>query len=272
MSDKETQLQLDANALVQLGKNQVQVITATEANGLKKAFAVLPQGHTAADLGKFLPPDEEATPVFATPEAFAGYVNRFKRPETAVFNSLKAGTITAIFDYHSVGKGGACDHTATYSPELSTEFKKWKAIIDGGFIGQQAFAEFLQEFGHTVTTPTEAEIIDIVESVQATLNAEAKSVTRAKDGSGGFGYQVKVTLKSGQSGELDIPDFLVVSMPIYTGGQSVDVRLKVQVRVTDGGIKFRFLAPKLEDLIREFNARAVEVVAESIDMTIYAQP
>lgn len=273
MSDKETtQLHLATDTLVGLGKQTVQIITKTDENGLDRPFAVVPQGHTINALDKFLPPLEEAAQTFAKPEAFISYVERFKRPETVVFNSLKSGVISAIFDYHANGKGGAQKHTARYSPERSTEFTAWKRIIDGGFINQTAFAEFLDEYGHTVTTPSEAEIKDIVENINATMDAEAKSVQRTRDGSGGFSYQVKMTLKGGSSGELDLPTEIVLSLPIYTGGQSVDIRLKVQIRVGGEGIRFRFIAPKLEDLIREYNAKAVETVAQMIGTTIYAQP
>lgn len=272
MSEKENTLQLNADTLVHLGKQSVQIITIDDKNGLKKPFAVVPQGHGLHGLDNFLPPEEVADKTFATPEAFAAYVARFKRPETIVFNSLKSGVISAIFDYHTTGKGGAQKHAAKYSPERSTEFNAWKRIIDGGFIGQREFAEFLDEYGHTVTTPSEGEIKDIIENINATIDAEAKSVTRTRDGSGGFSHQVKMTLKGGASGELDLPAEIVLSLPIYTGGQSVDIRLKVQIRVSGDGIKFRFIAPKLEDLIRDYNARAVETVGGMIESTIYAQP
>ncbi len=272
MSDKETQLNIDANTLVDLGKKSVRVITTEDAPTIARPFAVVPEGHEVRDLAAFLPAVEKAEKTFATAEAFAAYVNRFKREATIVFNSLKQGTINAIFDYHTTGTGGDCHHSATYRPDLSPEFIAWKKIIDGGFIAQLAFAEFLDQWGHTVSTPTEAEIKDVVESVQATLNAEAKSVSRTKDGSGGFSHQVKVTLKSGQSGELDIPDQIVIAVPIYAGGSLISIALKLQVRVGGDGVKFRFIAPKLEDMIRWTNEQAVKTVEGLIGATIYAQP
>jgi Uncharacterized conserved protein (DUF2303). len=132
------------------------------------SVAVLPEGKKLVDLKTFLdkwrdrPERIQQAVTFGTSDAFIAYVNRFKTPSTTVFVNADPDkpAMMAAIDYHGEAEADGpattpsfVTHKALHAFPLSDEIKAWMEAMKGGFMGQEAFAYFLQNRERDIENP-----------------------------------------------------------------------------------------------------------------------
>lgn len=132
---------------------------------------ILPNGKSVKSLKAILDeyrphPDRIRTAaVVTTLASFVDYVNRFRRPETALFaeDAPDAPKLLGLIDFHGQGQAALPSyntHAVTYSFPLSDALKAWVAATErcldprkGGLFTQEEFAYFLQDHNRDIENP-----------------------------------------------------------------------------------------------------------------------
>ena len=180
-----------------------------------------------------------------TVEAFNRYVSEFKGGNrTMVFAKVgnDGGTITAIFDFHGTsGEAGWCQHRAVFTPAISEEWKRWTGV-NKKKLGQAEFALFLEDNLSTVSEPSGADLLQIINTIEVDGKVEFRSAQRLQDGSVRFLYQNEQKAKSG---ELEVPAEFTLRMPIFEGEPAFQIQARLRYRLAAGefGLWFELINP-----------------------------
>jgi len=100
----------------------------------------------------------KTTAELTTAESFIDYMNRFKKPESAVFagGTVKSPEMLGMVDYHGVGPNADpsfCEHIAKYTFPLSDPMTAWINATREGLKDQATFAVFLQDRQYDIENP-----------------------------------------------------------------------------------------------------------------------
>lgn len=227
-----------------------------------KPYCYVPDGHKIHSLEDTLsnPVRKRGTATFEELDQFNQYVDQNRCEGTSIYCSTNPLSFTAIFNGHSTTKPGWGDFRATCNLFYSKEFKAWNSLFRGETLTQTGFADFLDQWPHTIETAA-ASIIEIVENLHAKVDVAFESkITR--DGTGTIRAAYEETTTVGTRGSLALPSTLNVVCDVYNG-MKMPVRLAVRVipKVKDRKISFGFrVGPELDQFIEQVNRRLIEFV------------
>jgi hypothetical protein len=157
----------EARAVADIVKENFRPIVSIfdEPKADKGAVLFVPRGLEAKSVKPFLdeylqkPRRREGTAKLTELASFNAHVNRFKSSASAIFaNNACQPQLIGVLDYHEEGATGDpafCKHRAVYDFPLSDEWTAWTEK-DSEQLGQQAFAEFIEDRLADVLDPAEA--------------------------------------------------------------------------------------------------------------------
>ncbi|PDQ34976.1 MAG: hypothetical protein B5766_08275 [Candidatus Lumbricidophila eiseniae] len=158
-------------------------------------------GIEAIDTEKFLshPCCAKGTVTVANAASFVAYVNRHVLPGTEVYAHTSTSKVVAIINGHggSGSKAGWSDHRLELILEHTKPWLEWHTI-DGIWLKQIEFAEFIEARTLDVIEPGHARLIEIATTFEAKKNADFTSAVRLDSGAVQFGYNEIVAAKVGQ--------------------------------------------------------------------------
>lgn len=213
-----------------------------------------------------------------TPLGFVEYVKRYRSGDTAIFIRRKDGDITAVFDYHSKGgsvAGGPVsaaksgEHRAVFTAEHTPEWDRWIGA-NGVSMNQEAFAEFIEDNIGDIAEPDGAQLLELVENFKIKKDVNFTSHIKRSNGATKITYQEDVTGTAGGgalTGEIAIPEKIVLGIAIYEGGQKFRVEARFRYRLNGGKLALSFTILRLDDVLRS----AFEEVVQGVQ-NILGQP
>lgn len=234
------------------------------ASGLEAALAVVPAGKSLVDLKPYFdarrtaPERLRGIATLQTLQSFIAHVNRSKDGDTALFadRNRTAPSITAVYDYHEESEAGPSprwlDHRGRYAFPISEEWKAWSAV-DGRWLDQRAFAEFLQDritdFVLPATVADETRILQLQEQLQGIFGGPSAIASLARGLSLTVAAEVHEAL-SLETGEITVkfvethrdatgapiktPNLFALAIPVFDGGEPYLVPLRLRYNATKG--------------------------------------
>lgn len=233
------------------------------------------------NLERLLPfPDRQrGTATLYDPTDFAEYVSRLRTPGTTVWADEHPGRITAVFNDHLETHGspmpaGWRDHTAVLNLQADPD---WLAFlhIDGEYLTQAKFAEFLSNYDTAFVQPDGARMLEVATSFKAHRKAEFSQAINLDNGDLQLTYSEETTPKTTRSGQIEVPRDLVVQLTPYLGYplQPIAARLRWQLEGSSlyMGIKLRRPDLVKRDAFADIRTNIAEQLA-AVDDTDYATP
>ena len=216
-----------------------------------RQLVVVPNGYDLAQIKPIDPtlPENIQQSVKVHDEAsFLKYLELFKTPVTQIFAApgfLANGSpyFGAAIDYHGPDKPMRNQHSLTYRPRYSDQWKLW---MNTSAMNQEAFAEFIEENRQDVVEPKAAALLDLARNFKATRKVQYDKAFIEKDGN------VKLTYsdETEAQGEVSVPDQITIGIPVYFGGQPYSINLWVRYRVGNSNVSFN-LKPDRADLTEQ---------------------
>ena len=184
-------------------------------------------------------------------DAFTGYVNRFKDPNSTIFitptlTSLANGAVlaTAVLDYHESSaqpaEGGALpheprwgQHTASLAARPSLPYAKLLAL-DGKFMDQPQFAQALEDIARFASSHSQADLVETARTISLTSKGDFKSFEDELSGSVDFKFDVRVGATAGTAErKLTVPSTIDFTIPLIDGLDPVVITTKFKYRVPE---------------------------------------
>lgn len=191
---------------------------------------------------------------FETPKSFADYVQEFTiHGATRIFASLDARRIVGKLDYHEPKDGEPadpswCDHDAIYQTQFDDAFEAWMGL-HGKLIGQQEFAEFLEDHAQDAVIPDPADLMELAENFQALRNVVFESKVGLTGQSRQFTYREDDTIR----GTTNFPKLIKFRTPVFYGCEAVEWVARFYYAIRDGKLFFKVTIHRLQELLdREF--------------------
>lgn len=222
-----------------------QIVQGTD----REPYCIVPEGYRfqplpRADIPPLLDHIREDVELHDA-ESFVAYVKAFRTATTKIFATaakladVRPGNsggaeFTALLDYHEGGKerkAARVGHTATYPVPMSLEFATWLAI-NGKAMAQMDFVSFVEANAPDIVTPDSATLQEIGLKFESTTTATFQSkVDRA---TGGRTLMYKEDVDAGGVGQIKVPEWMELRMPVFEGGAPYPMHARLEWRPTNG--------------------------------------
>lgn len=236
-------------------------------------FVLVPAGYTAAPLESHL-----KAPILTrqhvsviNPDSFVDYADRFKSPNTVLFSPDfeydKPVTMVAAIDYHGPSAPSHVKHTVTLVNPLSEQWKRWTGI-DDEWLTQAQLARFLEENVFDITSPGQADMVEIVRELEATKSGLFRSGVRLSNGSTQLTWneEVQATTKNGM---MEVPEKIKIVVPVFKGDKSYEFDLWFRYRINDGKLALSVQFNRAEFLFEQIAEGLVKSIQTRVDRPLY---
>jgi len=140
--------------------------------------------------------------------------------------------IRAILDDHPAGGDPAWgDHNAWLKVRRTESWRAWLKF-NNAKMGQETFAEFIEDHFRDIVTPTAAKMLEIASDMRINRDVKFASSKRLSDGRTQFEYIENQTSKAGN---LEIPEKIVLALPLFEGMEKAKVEARFRFRLQPGG-------------------------------------
>ncbi|WP_257138461.1 YfdQ family protein [Streptomyces sp. rh34] len=200
--------------------------------------------------------------------SFHAYFEKHADIDTEVYADSDRLTITAVLDAHQADAPRFGGHVLRLSLRETEAWKQW-ATLDGRLLGQEQFAEFLEDHLPELLEPSAAEMLEIAQSIQGATKAEFQSSTRLSSGQRQFQFVETTTAKAGQKGQLTIPETFTIGLVPFDGSEGYKLTARFRYRVgRDGELTLGYKLERPGDIRAKAFQDVVTAIGEHIDQPV----
>lgn len=234
-------------------------------------LAVVPANYTLQPLPGHVPPKPEhiaITQRFDTPASLVAYLDRFAALDELLISDVNARSILATLDYHGHHDGAdmpdRCLHRAQWKMVFDESFRPWFEVHDKPMT-HEAFVAFLDTHGECIVSPTNAELLKLVEQIEiisasskvslvgqrgerAALKVMDEQQVQAKDASGTVFQPIRE---------------FSIQTAVQQDGKAQTVQVNVNYTTKAGVLGIRLMIHELPKLLRNEFRLSEAVVAAS---------
>lgn len=234
----------------------------------------LPKGQTlqTIDMEQLLdaPRRTKAAATLSDPTSFLEYVGRHATERTAAwceFNpqsfSLK---FSAVIDEHHYSAPGWRNHTASFTPDMSAEWKAWKGK-NGQAMGQVEFAEWIENHADDITTaeglPTSMQMLQMATEFVARQDTVLKSAVRLQ--SGGVNLTYIADPDSGTTESMKLFERFGIGIPVFHGGAAWQITCRLKYRIQQGKVIFFYELVRPDTVHKAASQDLIKQVNDGLD-------
>lgn len=196
---------------------------------------------------------------------------------STLWGNASRGRIEAVYNDHSgaAGEGtpGWRDDILALQLAEDPDWKRWHQL-SGQYLAQEQFGDIVEELRHTITSPDQADLLEIIDSVRASTKGEFESSINRANGGQTLTYKVEVNTRAGAVGrELEVPQHIKLSLRPWDGHPKLyEVAAYFRVNVTEGHLKLAVKLFPTREIVRQAWADLTATVVDHLDMPVYTQP
>ncbi len=241
-------------------------------NNNQTPFALVPAGTELRKLTEFLPElpvRKKISLSFKDIESFIAYVNEQKEPTTRIFADIDQRRIMAIIDYHGTKSDETrwLQHVAKLMLTITDEFKVWSEN-DNRMMEQETFTEFLKDHRLDIFEPSNADILEIAQTLEATCSSRCASKTRDNKGYR-LDFKEDLTTKAGVDGSLIVPEKIQICFPLFLGTEPIEIEADFKFRLESGKIKLGYRMLGVQKILRESIKGTLEKIKVETELPVF---
>ncbi|MDX3019904.1 YfdQ family protein [Streptomyces acidiscabies] len=213
-------------------------------------------------------PDRKAgTTVVRDAESFLAYYGKHADESSEVYADAENLSVTAVLDANTADSPRWANHRLSLALRTTDAWKQW-THLDGKLMGQEQFAEFLEDHLPELLEPSAATMLEIAQSIQGVAKAEFQSGTRLASGERKLAYVETVTAKAGQKGELVIPETFVIGLVPFDGSEGYRLNARLRYRINGGPLQLGYKLERPADVLKTAFGDVVTAIGEGIDVPV----
>jgi uncharacterized protein YfdQ (DUF2303 family) len=174
--------------------------------------------------------------------SFIRYVNEHKLDSTRIFASVSTtgAGFHAVIDYHGAGAEGEPawgKHIATFTCSPTVEWNRWMEKNKRP-MSQTEFAAFLEDNQLAIVDPPGADILEMVQTLEAKKDVRFKSTERLSNGRTKLDYDEDIVLSGStgtNKGQLEVPQTLTLGIAPFVGESPFRVTARLRYRIGEKG-------------------------------------
>ena len=200
-------------------------------------------------------------------DSLTEYLAKHSLTETEVWADINKDSITAVINAHSAapdpddeGTAGWGDHRATLQLVTTQDWRDW-ATGNGKLVGQQEFAEFVEQHLPNFLRPSAADMLELAQTIKGHTKVSFESSKRVKSGETAIEWREDTTAAAGKKGTLEIPDTIDLGMQVYEGGVPYKLTARFRYRIGGGTLLLGYVLERAGDVKRDAFGQVVGQVA-----------
>jgi len=209
----------------------------------------VPKGQTLTPIDlEYLLPAPRRTKAKATlsdADSFREYMVRHATERSAAWCEFNPQTFalsfSGVIDEHHHSMPGWRSHTASFTPDMSAEWKAWKGK-DRAAMGQVEFAEWIENHSDDITTaeglPTSMQMLQMATEFQARQDNVLKSAVRLQ--SGGVNLTYIADPDAGTVESMRLFERFGIGIPVFHSGPAWQIICRLKYRLSQGKVIFFF--------------------------------
>jgi uncharacterized protein YfdQ (DUF2303 family) len=256
--------------------------TAQQAVGLQdfdpalNYAVVAPDGGVSLlDLEKFREAPDRARGTFkpATIESLVAYVETHKLDgATTLWVHETSGLVVAVLDDHSAKTPAWRQHRAELQLRPSSEWEFWMGA-NNRLMGQEDFANHLQEGLPDILNPDGATLLEIAEKFHASTEVKFRSGVDRTSGEVKFLYDESVEAKASTSqGDIAVPRQFTLMLAPFIGEKKVEVAANLRYSAKGGTLHLGYKLERPERVVEDALNRVASGLAEKFDRVYRGTP
>lgn len=206
------------------------------------------------------------------------YVSKFGSPDTALVKHNDEKICAILDSGTSKPEGslsyGAGDHTATFTPKLTTKYQAFLAGLNK-WSTRQDTAEWLNRMNEFVVSIDSADLLSMVRDMGVSKSIEFREAVDHQTGAVKFVYDEAAETRP--SGEIELPKSISFHLPVVDGlapgTNEFSVEVDLRWRLVETQLDLRMDFPWIDDLTKEAKAQALNeavLQVEAAGYTAYA--
>lgn len=219
------------------------------------------------DQYKDTPTRKKGTTTVRDAASFLDYYRKHSDDNTEVYSDAERLTVTAVLNANTASTPRWGDHRVQLALRTTDAWKQWTAL-DGKLMGQEQFAEFLEDHLPELLEPAAAEMLEIAQSIQGVAKAEFQSGTRLASGERKLAYVETIQAKAGQKGELVIPETFTVGLVPFEGSEGYKLTARLRYRINGGPLQLGYKLERPADTLRTAFLDVVNAIEDDIPVPI----
>lgn len=214
-----------------------------------------------------IPPRKAGTTTVRDARSWSAYFTKHSIDASEVYADSERLTVTAVLDAHAADEPSWGNHRLVLSLRTTDAWKQWLKN-DGELLGQEDFAEFLEDHLPELLDPSSADMLEIAQSLQANTKVDFQSGIRLATGQRQFQYVETQTTKAGQKGQLTVPETFVIGLIPFEGSEGYRLTARLRYRITDRGLRMGYKLERPDDILRTAFADVVNEIDADIEQPI----
>lgn len=210
--------------------------------------------------------------------SFLAELHRRPLPDVTgtLWGNADRGTIKAIYNDHAGGRDTAAgwrDDALELKLKSDPDWVSWHQLSDK-YMGQHQFGDIIEELRHTISSPDQADLLEIIDSIRTSTNGEFESNLDRANGSQKLAYKKEVNARAGAVGrELEVPQTITLSLRPWEGHPTLyPVHAYFRLNVTEGQLKLAVKLFPTREIVRQAWEEVTATVTADIGKPVYAQP
>lgn len=199
--------------------------------------------------------------------SFLTYYAKHHDDATEVYSDVEALSVTAVLDAHATDEPRFGGHRLVLGLRRTKAWQQWLAL-DGKFVDQDTFANFLEDQLPYLVDPDAATMLEIAQSIKATTKAEFQSSSRLQSGERKFAYVEDTKGSAGAKGDLAIPETFKIAVPPFEGADAYSMTARFKYRLGGGNLSLGFKLEQPEERAKAAFADVLGAIAADIDTPV----
>lgn len=229
-----------------------------------RATVLIPDGYHLEDVQtKLQAPHRNKFEVSAGDlDAFTEMITRFRTTDLIIFSN-GAGRYRAVFNYGTGEKPGWADQIVHFAPGFDPDYSLVASWFNKWF-NQFDLADLVHDNMDLFSKPMGADLRDLILDLRGEQTESFASAKILKNGTISCSRHQDVKLMSDKAPDsiVEIPEIIHFRVPIYDGGEPVEISVEVRFRVRDGEVSFKLHRPE------RFTRKLEEEEAKLLDAAI----
>ncbi|MGW7495399.1 DUF2303 family protein [Streptomyces luteogriseus] len=213
------------------------------------------------------PPRKAGTTTVRDAASWSAYFTKHSSEASEVYADSERLTVTAVLNAHAAESPSWGDHRLILQLRTTDAWKQW-IQNDGQLLGQEEFAEFLEDHLPELLEPSSADMLEIAQSLQAATKVDFQSGVRLSSGQRQFQYVETTTTKAGQKGQLTVPETFVIGLIPFEGSEGYRLTARLRYRITDRGLRMGYKLERPADVLRTAFTDVVNVIDGDIEQPV----
>lgn len=189
---------------------------------------------------------------------------------STLWGSPTRGRLTAIYNDHHGDDAGWRDDKLTLALTPDEDWAAWHAL-SGKLFTQNEFGDVIEELLHTIESPDQADLLEIIDSIRASTSGEFESAIERGNGSQKLTYKQQHTVRAGRSGQLEIPQIITLDLRPWEGHPATyAVEAYFRTRVSEGSLALAIKLKPTRQIVRRAWATLTEAVVAQTGTPVYA--